>query len=486
MDFDNDEQLRGHAVRLFPSIRISSDREAELRATASLLAIIKAVSEFGRSIVKVAGGPAGRISCYTEVPFKPDDPNAKELRPDGIIRSVRGTNDWRALVEVKVGDNPLEPEQVEAYHLLAKERGFAALITISNQAAQADGLPPVALDGRRLRAIPVVHLSWDRLISEAKLLSQQAEIADADQSWMLEEWIRYFTDPEARIVEPPQLGPHWNEILKAAREQNLPSVAAYVDELVAAWDGYLRKESLRLRAKLGVDVEPVIGRSDRKDPASRAKRMAQEVLEQGCLRGDIRIPDAASEIAVHVNLAAGIVRFGVELVAPQEGRQQTRLNWIAKQLRAATVPEDLVVKVEWDRKNLLSQGRAGDLREEVDGLLRDGRQQLIPDDASPRKFQLEWTRKLQKSKGRSTAPVLEGISSDLEDFYGRVVERLTAYVPPAPKLPKEKEGPVEDAGGAEPTPQIVAAPVDGRASAEASTPEQDLAPKTQVDAEHSE
>jgi hypothetical protein len=113
------------------------------------------------------------------------------------------------------------------------------------------------------------------------------------------------------------------------------------------------------------------------------------------------------------------------------------VNWIAKQLRSATTPEDLVIKVEWDRKNLLSQARAIDLKEKVDCLLRDGHQQLIPDDANPRRFTLEWTRKLQKSKGRSTAPVLEGISHDLEDFYSRVVEKLVAYVPPAPKLARE-------------------------------------------------
>ena len=42
-----EETLGRHEVRLFPSVSISSGREAELRATASLLAIAKAVSEFG-------------------------------------------------------------------------------------------------------------------------------------------------------------------------------------------------------------------------------------------------------------------------------------------------------------------------------------------------------------------------------------------------------------------------------------------------------
>jgi len=439
MDFDTDEQVRSHEVRLFPTIRIGSIREAELRATAGLLAIVKAVSEFGRAIVKEAGGPVGRLSCYTEVPFTPTDPEQAELRPDGIIRSVRGSNDWRALVEVKVGDNPLTDEQVNAYHRLAKERGFSAVITVSNEAANTDGSPPVSLDGRRLKAVPVVHLSWDRLLSEAKLLSQRSQVADADQAWMLEEWIRYVMDPDSRIIEHPQLGERWSEILRAAREANLPSVAKYVDDLASSWDSYLRKQSLRLRAKLGVEVEPRVSRSDRKDPTSRMKRIAHEALSEGVLRGELRIPDTAGDLSIEVGLVARTVRFGIQLEAPQEGRQQTRINWLARQLRHDGMPEDVVVKVDWDRKGLMSQSKAGDIREKPEMLLRDGHHQSIPADASPRRFVLEWTRKLQKPQGKSTVRVLEGVSEDLEKFYRGVVENHVPYKAPAPKLLPELE-----------------------------------------------
>jgi hypothetical protein len=439
MDFDTDEQVRSHEVRLFPTIRIGSTREAELRATAGLLAIVKAVSEFGRAIVKDAGGPVGRLSCYTEVPFAPAEPQEAELRPDGIIRSVRGNNDWRALVEVKVGDNPLTAEQVNAYHRLAKERGFSAVITVSNESANSDGSPPVSLDGRRLKSVPVVHLSWERLLSEAKLLSQRSQVADADQAWMLEEWIRYVMDPDSRIIEHPQLGERWSEILRAAREANLPSVAKYVDELASAWDSYLRKQSLRLRAKLGVEVEPRISRSERKDPAARMKRIAHEALSDGVLRGELRIPDTAGDVSIEVGLVARTVRFGIQLEAPQEGRQQTRINWLARQLRHDGVPGDVIVKIDWDRKGLISQSKAADIREKPELLLRDGHHQLIPADASPRRFALEWTRKLQKPQGKSTVRVLEGVSEDLEKFYRGVVENLVPYQTPAPKLLPEVE-----------------------------------------------
>ena len=114
MDVDDPKMLQQHEVRLFPTLRISSDREAELRATASLLAMARAVSEFGRSFVRMAGGPAGRLTAYTEVPLttdaKPGQP-PDELRPDGVVRVVRGKREWKALVEVKVGDNALQQDQ---------------------------------------------------------------------------------------------------------------------------------------------------------------------------------------------------------------------------------------------------------------------------------------------------------------------------------------------------------------------------------------
>jgi crotonobetainyl-CoA:carnitine CoA-transferase CaiB-like acyl-CoA transferase len=165
------------------------------------------------------------------VSFPPFEPDGPRPRPDGIIRSVRGNKDWKALVEVKVGDSPLVQEQFDTYQRLAGNHEFDALITISSQAARANGLPPLNVDGRRLRSVPCVHLSWDGLLSEARMLSQQNAVEDPDQAWMLAEWIRYVADPDSRIVAPAQLGQHWNEILKAAREANLPSIAKYVEEL---------------------------------------------------------------------------------------------------------------------------------------------------------------------------------------------------------------------------------------------------------------
>ena len=92
---DLESHLTGREARLFPSFRIRSEREAEVRATASLMAVVMAVQEFGSRMIKLAGGPAGRLTTYTEIPFILGEKSSQtNFRPDGMIRSKRGSRIW--------------------------------------------------------------------------------------------------------------------------------------------------------------------------------------------------------------------------------------------------------------------------------------------------------------------------------------------------------------------------------------------------------
>ena len=432
------ERLQGHEVRLFPSAHISGTREAELRAAASLLAMVRAVSEFGRVFVRAAGGPAGRISCYTEVAFKLGEPPAKTIRPDGIVRATRGKRAWSALVEVKVGDNPLDENQVEAYHRLARAAGFDCLITISNQAALPNGLPPVPLDGRRLRKIPVVHLSWERILADARMLSNQKEVDDPDQRWMLDEWIKYVADEESRIIEPPVLGRHWGPALLAAKEHRLPTVSSQLTDVIENWDAFLRKLALRLRAKMGVEVQRRTSRADVSDPAGRIKRMHAEALEHGILTGALKVPDAIGDLELELMLQGKVVRYSVGFKAPTEGRTKTRLNWLLRELRGEDLPTGLKLRVGWDRRRLYSEASIDALEADHQPLMLSLDRQPVPGDALPRHFTLSWTTGLAKGRGRGGGHVLAGISIGVERFYRQVIEGLVPFVPKAPRLPSDE------------------------------------------------
>ena len=447
------DRLEGHEVRLFPSAHISSTREAELRAAASLLAMVRAVSEFGRIVVRAAGGPAGRISCYTEASFEMGTSPTRIVRPDGIIRVIRGKTQWSALVEVKVGDNLLDAGQVDTYHKLAGEGGFDALVTISNQASLPNGRPPMELDRRRLRKVPVVHLSWERLLAEAQVLSTKKEIKDSDQHWMLDEWIKYITDDESRIIAPPSLGAHWGIVLQAAREHKLSTVPNQLTDVTEHWDAFLKKLAFRLRAKMGADVQRRTSRADVKDPGRRTKQMCAEALDSGILTGALKVRDAIGDIRLELMLQGKVVRYSVRFPAPSEGRTKTRLNWLLRKLPIDDLPKGLQVRVEWNRRGLYTEAPIDALQDGPMPIMTGPDHAAISTDAEPRFFVLSWTMGLATGRGRAGARVLASITDGVERFYRQAMEGLVPYVPKAPRFPRDEpeESPPEKATSSAPS-----------------------------------
>jgi hypothetical protein len=136
------------SARLIPTSGINGAEEQERRATSAVLAVMSAVREFGRVLTQPFGAPTGPVQTFIEVPFRLGD---RQLFPDGLIRVTRGQRQWTALVEVKTGSNQLQADQLDAYLDIAREQGFDALITISNEIPPLAGQHPTTVDRRKLR-----------------------------------------------------------------------------------------------------------------------------------------------------------------------------------------------------------------------------------------------------------------------------------------------------------------------------------------------
>src|SRR5215207_9750949 len=130
-----------HTARLIPAVGIRSVEEQEKRATSSLLAVMRAVPELGHALVTPLGAPKGRIRTYAEIQLK--DSAGKTHIPDGAIVVERGKTTWRCLVEVKTSAAQLQTEQVGRYLDMAREHGFDAVLTISNQITSTANHSPV-------------------------------------------------------------------------------------------------------------------------------------------------------------------------------------------------------------------------------------------------------------------------------------------------------------------------------------------------------
>jgi hypothetical protein len=154
------ESSNWQRASLIPTSGLKGHREQEVRATSATLAVLSAVPEFPKSVLKQFGAPAGKSETFVEVSFKTSD--GRMVRPDGLIRVKSRSRTWTCLVEVKTGRNSLEFEQLETYLDIARANGFDALVTFSNQFSPSAGVHPVK-ETTKCRHVSHVMDSLDHL-----------------------------------------------------------------------------------------------------------------------------------------------------------------------------------------------------------------------------------------------------------------------------------------------------------------------------------
>ncbi len=433
MNYIEQNKKESKRARLFPSVRIAAGAEAEQRATAALLAVATAVSEFGKWIAKECGGISAVPDCYTEVSF-PLATRRDPVQPDGMLVAKRGKKEWVALLEVKTGDSKLEKKQIDDYMSLAREHGCHTVITVSNEVVSSTGDHPVSVDGRRLRSVPLKHLSWDKLMAKARTLSSKAEVSDPDQAWILNEWIKYVRDPRSKIMIEPTLGRDWNDVVGAARSGALSATRKKLEAVAQYWDDYLRRAAFELQAELGVKVEPRVSTKEKADYRIRLEKLCEKALKTSYLSGALNIPHTAGDLDVDVDLRSKQTRFSIEIAPPNTGTQKVRTRGIVKQLKKLeAAPPELEIEIPW-KKGLTTIAKLRELDIDWERALLVANSEPVPKDLNPKKFVLRWIRPFRK--GRKSSDVLAGISDDLKSFYRDVVEQIEPYRPPVPKLPK--------------------------------------------------
>jgi hypothetical protein len=443
-------------ARLIPVAGIRGQDEQEIRAASSLLAVMGAVDEFGRGLLKEIGGPAGRISTFTEVPLK--DTEGKTWRPDGVIAVERGKTSWKCLVEVKTGNAPLGADQVSTYLDLAREHGFQALLTISNQISSSSEDAPVTVDRRKLRSVQLRHLSWWRILTEAIMQHQHRGIRDTDQEWILGELIAYLEHEKSGAVGFEDMGQSWVQVRNSARDGTIRANDKGVQDVVERWEQFVEYLCLGLSQDLGVQVASAQSRV--RDGRAWTESLLKSLETDGTLSGSFRVPGAVGPIEVEADLRARLTRASVNVTAPKEGRPQTRINWILRQLKKA--PEDLRIEVHFARTKETTALLLKDAQEEPAGL-------LSPTDPKrePRSFTLSLPRPLGTKRGRGERSFVLETRRQVVSFYGDLVEGLAEWRPKAPKLPSEK--PPEEAGDPRRTiPTVVEVPAPAQAGGEGS------------------
>lgn len=412
-----------HEARLIPTSGINGADEQERRATSALLAVLSAVKEFGRALLKPFGAPAGAMECFIEVPFALGD---QRLYPDGLIRVSRGSKCWTALVEVKTGQNKLAVDQLESYLDIARENGFDAVITISNEIPSIAGQHPTKVDKRKLRKVALHHISWSQVLAEAVLQKEFRGVADPDQAWILGELIRYLEHSKSGALEFDDMGESWVTVRDSVSTGTLRPTDKGAAEVAARFDALLRFTSLQLGRKLGTEVVPVVSRREVAEPATRTQGLASALCKDGALTGSIAVPGTVGSLVVTADLRAAQVICHVDVDAPKEGRPSTRVNWLIRQLKDA--PNNVRIEA------FVSHGR-GASSAELLGTVRDNPSALLVDPARElRSFRVAISFPLGSKRGRGRGAFIDSVLGAVDTFYADVLGSLRPWTAAPPKL----------------------------------------------------
>lgn len=412
-----------HEARLIPTSGINGAEEQERRATSALLAVLSAVKEFGRELLKPFGAPAGSVECYIEVPFVLGE---RRLYPDGLIRVSRGSKAWTALVEVKTGSNKLQTEQLENYLDIAREQKYDAVLTISNEIPPIAGQHPTSVDKRKLRSVALHHISWTQVLAEAVMQKEFRGVADPDQAWILGELIRYLEHQKSGALEFDDMGESWVSVREAVSAGTLRATDKGIPDVVARFDALLRFESLRLGRRLGTEVVPLLSRKELADPTIRAQALTTMLCSDGQLAGSIRIPDTVGPLVVTADLRTNKVTCHVDIDSPKEGRPTTRVNWLLRQLKNA--PGSIRVEA------FVAHGRGVSAAELLDAV-RESPALLVADPAKDlRTFRIAASAPLGTKRGRGRGSFIDSMLVAVEDFYEDVLGNLRAWSAAPPRL----------------------------------------------------
>ncbi len=413
-------------ARLIPLPTGSGVEAKERHAASALLAVLAAVDEFGRALLKPLGAPAGKIEAYIEVAFKLQ--SGKTVRPDGLIGVSRAGKTWWVLVESKIADQQLTTEQMEMYIDLAREAGIDAVLSISNQYTSKSSDYPVPIDRKKLRRVAIHHWSWVRVLTEAEVQRQYRGVKDPDQAFILSELIRYLSDGRSGVVQFNDMGTGWTAVREGARNHSLRRTDPEVGAVASRWDELMSFLSLELTRELGLDVKESLRRGE-SSGAARHQALRDSLANNGQLYGELQIPNTAGALQIVADLTTRQVIISTDVDAPRDGLSRGRVGWILRQLHKA--PADLTVEARLAYTSATLAGQLGAVREDASPLLPSKGREI-------KGFRLSLARDMGLNRAGGRGSFIHSVVTTTKAYYGDVLQNLVAWKPRAPQLPERQ------------------------------------------------
>ncbi len=426
-----DYLIRGEQARLFPVLSMTSK---EGRTTSIVLAILTKVSELRTALFESVGKRVGvqtKIETYTEVAFK-NNSISFDARPDGLIVLKRGKDEWRALVEAKIGKSDLEVDQIERYRQLAKENEIDCIITISNQFATLPHLHPLPGVQKSRSKVPVYHWSWMYILTETDLLINQDKVADTNQRILLYELRRFLSHESTGVKGFDRMPKEWSEINKLVSSGGLiPARSSDAAVVLSSWHQETRDLALILCRLTGTVVTERLSKRHRRDSNLRYKDGLSALRKEKQLTAFLEIPDAAAPLEIVVDVTRRSIDVGMTLRAPENRvSSRARINWALRQIRSENV-DDLHLRLLWPGRNEPTQHNVSELRADVT-IAEIGKEHL-----APYGFHI-FNSKSLGSRFAQQANFISDLEECVPAFYREIGSSLTAWKKSAPKIKNDR------------------------------------------------
>lgn len=413
----------GATARLFP---VLSENSKEGRATSVFLATISIVDSLADALLARIGRPVGKrskVRCFTEVVFQSDT----RFRPDGLIVVETGGDVWSALVESKIGKSSIESQQIENYLRQARENKINCVITISNQLVTDPTNPPVSVDGRLTRSVPHYHYSWLSIRSEAEIAFAQATETDPEKRYILSEFIRFLAHKSAGVEGFVQMPAVWPELIREAESgRSLRKNDQRIMEVAEAWLQEEKELSLIISRLVNRKCVARSERNARRNDSSPLDLTAKTIVEESILSTEIHVPDTAAPIHVVSNIRSKASQISMRLRAPEDRqRPEARLNWLLNQIKDSDA-KNIEIVAHWPGRAKPTTGALDKLREDPKTIAGDNT------GMSPYAFDVAYSFH-SPSSFSSRQRFIRDLEAALQDFYGNIGRRLSAWAPKAPK-----------------------------------------------------
>ncbi len=418
-------------ARLIPYFKMGD----EVGLASVLLSSMRMIREFRRMILSDLNmKKGGHFYAYNEVVF----PQFKNCRIDGLILiEMGGVIKDAAVFEMKNGSNEVNREQIEKYIDLARSCSIPRIVTVSNQFVSEPTQSPVNV--KSIKSVNQYHFSWSYILTLAHILlfDNEINIEDPDQVELMKEIVKYFEYDKSGICGFTQMKKGWGEIVEKINLGTRVKLSdSDLDETVISWEQEEKDLALILSKNLGIFVTS--GETKYKgDLDSRIRDDKKRLKEERILSSNLKVKNAVSDIKIDASFEKKTVEMSVILKAPQDKTIRGQLSWIKRQLgkckkkntkKFLKVQQEILIDISL--KNTSKSERVN--IDNLDNIYNEIKDREI------KEFKVMMIRDFSRNFS-SCKKFVEIIEEMLLDYYSGIVQSLTKWEEPAPKMKEDEK-----------------------------------------------